>query len=257
MNDERETAEQQYTVGRLARLAGVTVRTLHHYDEIGLLVPTHRTRSGYRLYDRTDLERLHQIRLWRHLGVSLDRIRALLTEPNLDRRKALQEQRRALLERIDEDRKLVGTIDALLNPEDTVSDEQIFAGFDPQEHHDEAQRTWGDTDLWKESQRRMATYDQAQMAQMKAETNAPYAELAELRAQGQDPGSMPCRLAAERHRLAIDRWVYPCNSAQHLALATLYESDPRFARSIDAFGDDLTAYVTAAIRANAEASPTN
>lgn len=74
----------QHPVGEVARLAGVTVRTLHHYDEIGLLRPTGRSAAGYRLYDRADLERLQQILCYRELGFELDKIAAILDDPDTD-----------------------------------------------------------------------------------------------------------------------------------------------------------------------------
>ena len=240
----------EYTIGELARLARVTVRTLHHYDAIGLLRPSDRTESGYRLYTRAELERLHQIRLWRELGLSLDRIAALLDDRDFDRRTALEEQRDALLARIADDRALVSTIEKMLK-EDAVSDKELFDGFDPEEHQDEAEKRWGGTSAWKESQRRYAGYTADQKRQMKEETSGPYARLQALREQGVSADSAQAMAAAEDHRLAIERWFYPCPTPVHLGLADLYEADPRFAASIDAHGEGLTTYVVAAIRANA------
>src|ERR1700730_9622060 len=81
------------TVGELSELAGVTVRTLHHYDEIGLLSPSDRSEAGYRLYSYADLERLQEVLVWRQLGFSLAEIKALLDEPGYDRGSALRRQR--------------------------------------------------------------------------------------------------------------------------------------------------------------------
>ena len=80
----------EYTVGRVAELAGVTVRTRHHYDEVGLLVPHGRTEAGYRQYDDADLQRLQQILYYRELGFALDRIAALLDDPDTDNNSHLQ-----------------------------------------------------------------------------------------------------------------------------------------------------------------------
>jgi DNA-binding transcriptional MerR regulator len=88
-----------YRVKDVARLAKVTVRTLHHYDEIGLLVPSSRNESGYRLYAEDDLQRLQQILLWRELGFPLEEIRRILDDPGFDRRKALLAQRKELVAR--------------------------------------------------------------------------------------------------------------------------------------------------------------
>src|SRR5687768_15410526 len=90
------SSERYYTVSEVSRLANVTVRTLHHYDEIGLLVPLHRTEAGYRLYSRDDLVRLREILLFRQLGFSLEAIALLVEETPQRRRRALIEQRQVL-----------------------------------------------------------------------------------------------------------------------------------------------------------------
>src|SRR5690606_3519634 len=120
-----------YTVGEVARLARITVRTLHHYDEIGLLVPSQRSESGYRLYTAEDLTRLHQILLFRALGFSLESIRGLLDDPRADRRRALQEQRQALLDRIEQTRSLIAAVDDALRALDggvEMDAEKLFEG---------------------------------------------------------------------------------------------------------------------------------
>src|SRR5687767_4758516 len=94
----RTGAAGGWRVGEVARLAHITVRTLHHYDEIGLLAPSGRSESGYRRYSEADLQRLHQILLFRELGFPLDAIQQLLDDPAFDRRKALESQREMLVE---------------------------------------------------------------------------------------------------------------------------------------------------------------
>ena len=104
-----------YTVGEVARLAGVTNRTLHHYDEIGLLTPSGRTPSGYRLYDRKDLERLQEILYFRELGFGLEEIRTAVTDPAHDRGEAFRQQRNLLLEHIERLESLVSSLDAAID----------------------------------------------------------------------------------------------------------------------------------------------
>jgi DNA-binding transcriptional MerR regulator len=89
-----------YSVGQVASLTGVTVRTLHHYDDIGLLSPRGRTRAGYRLYDGADVDRLMRVMAYRELGLSLDDIAAVLDDPGRDRRTVLREQHALLVRRL-------------------------------------------------------------------------------------------------------------------------------------------------------------
>src|SRR5688572_7769781 len=100
-----------YTVGRVAEFAGVTVRTLHHYDEIGLLSPSDRSRTGYRRYDDLDLQRLQQIMYYRELGFSLEEIATILDDPHADARAHLRRQHELLSERITKLQKMVYAIE--------------------------------------------------------------------------------------------------------------------------------------------------
>src|SRR5688572_1549525 len=90
------TVPHTYRVADVARQSGVSIRALHHYDAIGLLVPTGRTEAGYRLYTDADLLRLQQILIGRELGFSLDEIKRSLNDPRFDHRQALLEQRERL-----------------------------------------------------------------------------------------------------------------------------------------------------------------
>ena len=128
-----DTDARTYTVSEAARLAHVTVRTLHHYDAIGLLVPSQRSASGYRLYTDADLRRLHQILLLRELGFPLETIRKVLDDPSYDRATALREQREVLVERIRRTESVVRAIDHALDALERGTEmepERLFEGFE-------------------------------------------------------------------------------------------------------------------------------
>src|SRR5688572_18251324 len=132
-SNRKAMVESGWTVGQLAELARVTVRTLHHYDEIGLLVPSGRSRAGYRLYAEADLRRLHQILLFRELGFTLEAIQQLLDDPDFDRRQALEKQRELLAERLGQTEAILRGIDralAELNGEGAMKSEELFEGFE-------------------------------------------------------------------------------------------------------------------------------
>jgi DNA-binding transcriptional MerR regulator len=126
-----------FTVSQVSRLAHVTVRTLHHYDEIGLLVPSQRTDKGYRLYTEADLQRLQQVLLFKELGFALDAIASLIDEPAAERRAALLNQREKL--RV-ERRKTEAVLRAIetaihaLEGDDTMDEKKMFDGFAEFEH---------------------------------------------------------------------------------------------------------------------------
>jgi MerR family transcriptional regulator, thiopeptide resistance regulator len=244
-----------YQVRDVARLSGVSVRALHHYDEIGLLRPSGRSGAGYRLYSDADLLRLQQILVGRELGLSLVEIRRSLDDPRFDRRTALAEQRRQLLERIDQTARMVRAIDTALGVVDpgglgeTMDRSTLFEGFDPAKYETEVKERWAETDAYRESKRRRAGMTADDWRQANAEQATVYVELAAEQAAGRGPEDPVVAALVERHRLAIDRWFYPCSPEMHGRLADLYESDARFAATIDGHGQGLTPFLVAAIRA--------
>ena len=129
----------------------------------------------------------------------------------------------------------------------------VFDGFDPSRYEDEARQRWGGT-AFDEAEQRTKRYTPDDWKALKAEQEAVYgAAFAALKA-GKAPSSDEAMDIAERHRLSIDRWFYPCSHTMHQGLASMYESDDRFRQSIDTHGEGLTTFLAEAIRANAERS---
>ena len=207
------------------------MRTLHHYDRIGLLVPSRRSEQGYRLYDYGDLERLRQIRLLCDLRFSLDAIRQLLDAPAYDRRSALVAQRELLRERQKRTDRIIRGVDRALTAmeEETEMDRtEMFEGleeFDHEQYRDEAEERWGDTDAYKESMRRTRRYGKNEWARIREEGETVVARLAELMAEGGRAAGRAAMDLAEEHRCHIDRWFYPCNHHMHRCLAEMYTDD--------------------------------
>ena len=243
-----------YTVGEVARMAGVTVRTLHHYDDIGLLAPTGRTASGYRLYGDADIDRLRDILAYRELGLGLEEITEALASVD-GSLSTMARARDRMLERIEHLRAIVGTIDAAIAAErkgTTMTAEEklsVFGDFDPAEHADEARERWGGTDAYRESARRTATYEPADWERIKAEGDHIYADAARLAAEGADITGPEARALVESHRDHISDNFYECTPQIHVGLGQMYEADERFARSIDRAGDGAATFLSQAIAA--------
>ena len=134
---------------------------------------------------------------------------------------------------------------------DTVDTKDLFDGFDPSKYEEEAKARWGNTDAHAESKKRAQRYTKEDWKNLEAEQSAIYAAAAAAMEAGKDPGSEEAMDIADRHRLSIDRWFYPCSVAFHERLAAMYEGDARFAENIDKHGAGLTTFLAEAIRANA------
>jgi DNA-binding transcriptional MerR regulator len=245
-----------YQVKETARIAGVSVRTLHHYDEIGLLVPQRRTAAGYRVYGEAELMRLQQKCIGRELGLPLEEIRRALDEPDFDHVRTLKAQRSWLMSRAQTTAAMIRAVDAALamleHPtENTMNAKQLFDGFDASKYEAEAKQRWGETDAYAESKKRASKFNAADWQRVHAEQAAIFTAAAAALQAGKPPEDESVLDLAERHRQYIDRWFYPCSAAMHCALAQMYENDSHFAETIDKFAPGLTQFLSAAIRENA------
>jgi DNA-binding transcriptional MerR regulator len=199
------------TVGEVAQLAGATIRTLHHYDQIGLLSPSERSDAGYRLYSRSDLERL---------GAT---VRAL-------------------------DAALAACRDGT-----EIKETEMFEGFDHTEYAEEARERWGETEAYRESARRTASYGDAEWSEIRTEADAVERDFAALMEAGEPADGEPACAVAERHRQHITRWFYPVGPEMHRNLAEVYVLDQRFTAHYEDLALGLAGYVRDAIAANAAA----
>src|SRR3954463_5877303 len=166
-----------WTVGELARLSGVTVRTLHHYDRIGLVRPSRRTAAGYRDYTAPDLDRLHRVLVYRELGFPLEEVASLLDDPDADPAAHLRRQHRLLRDRLERTQAMVAAVEKemearqmgiSLTPEERF---EVFGEQDPSQYAAEAEERWGDTEAWTQSQRRTAAYTKEDWLRIKAEAD--------------------------------------------------------------------------------------
>ena len=246
-----------WTVGQVADLFGVTVRTLHHYDEIGLLVPSERSPAGYRLYTDGDLTRLQQVVVYRRLEMPLDEIATLL-EGGEDAADHLRRQRDTVMQRLGELTELVAAIDRALEremseqPATTEDLKELFGDGFEDEYQQEAQERWGETDAWKQSQSRTERYTKADWAKVKAEADAINAAFVAAQSAGEPATSGAAMDAAEQHRLHIHDRFYDLDHTFHRGLADMYVADPRFMKTYEDIAPGLAAYVRDAIHANAD-----
>lgn len=257
MSGVSENRESRLTVGEVARLVGVSVRTLHHYDEIGLVAPSGRTPSGYRSYSAVDVERLHRVLTYRELGFPLEEIATLLDDPSVDAVAHLRRQRKLLEQRIDRLHQMAAAVERMMEAQTmgiqlTPAEQREIFGDDWQgeEYAAEAEQRWGETDAWKQSQARSAKFSKADWQQIKTEADALEADLAAALAEGVPTGDERAAALAERHLEGLRRH-YDCGYDMQVCIAQTYVSDERFRKHYDDIAPGLAQYVHDVIVANA------
>jgi DNA-binding transcriptional MerR regulator len=251
-----------FTVSDVARLSGVSVRALHHYDEIGLLKPAQVGENGYRYYGQDELLRLQQILFHRELGFPLEEIRKVLDAPGFDRIAALREHRSRLMAEARRYRALVKTLDDTLAAlhGDTVVDEQaMYRGFDPERQAEyEAwlvEKYGGSMQAhMDEAKSRTKGWSQADFDRSQAEVEAIEADMAQAMIHGLPANSEAVRGVVRRLHGWVGRsWNRPPTKEAFTGLGQLYQEHPDFRARYDGRASGLTDYMAEAMRAFAEA----
>ncbi len=246
-----------YSVGQVAGFAGVTVRTLHHYDEIGLLSPSGRSHAGHRRYGDADLDRLQQIRFYRELGFPLDEIAVLLDDPDTDPMEHLRRRHRVLSDRIAELQQMAAAVERAmearklginLTPEEKF---EVFGKEDPEQYADEVYERWGQTEAYRESQRRVSSYTKEDWLRIKAEQEDWSRRFVAVMDSGAPADGEAAMDLAEEHRQQICRHFYQCGYEIHTGLAGMYLADDRFKAYFESIKPGMAQYMHDAMLANA------
>ena len=240
----------KYSVQQLSILAGVSVRTLHHYDRIGLLKPAERTEKGYRIYTKTELLKLQQILFYKTLDFTLKEIAAILNDPDFDLIKALEFHQVELSKRADHLTQLlitVGkTLHSLKNKKDMISDKELYEGFSPEEidaMRNEVKKKWGADELLAVENRIQALgKDGWNDHKAKGEAiNQLLAELMDL-----NPADIQVQQAIALHFQHLN-FYYKVSKERYEGLGKMYVEDERFKAHYDKYRDGLAIFLRDAI----------
>lgn len=238
------------TVKQVAKLAGISRRTLHYYDHIGLLVPQQVTTAGYRLYGQQDLEKLQQILFFKEMGFSLDQIKKIMENPDFDIQAALRQQLEVLelkkkrLEKLIElmERRLKGELDMSFKEFGT---EEINAARE--RYQKEAEEKWGHTEAYRQSMARTKKYSSSDWTRINSEAEHIYLGLAAK--MDRPPDSKEVMDLISRWQQHISKYYYDCSLDVLAGLGQAYVSDARFTKNIDKYGQGLAAFMSKAIEA--------
>jgi DNA-binding transcriptional MerR regulator len=239
-----------YTIKQLANLAGVSVRTLHYYDEIGLLKPTSVGANGYRHYEREALMKLQQILFYRELDMRLEQIKAILDNPNFDVLRALGGHKVALQARAERLTRLVQTVDNtidLMKGKDHMNANGLFEGFSEEEQDDyarEAEQAY-DPETVKTSNRKWKAYPPEEKKRILADGKAIFVDLTAAISKGAESAEVQA-IIARWHQNMQNFWSP--NDEQLVGLAELYDADGRFRANFDRLDPKLAEFMRESVK---------
>ena len=237
-------------IKEFAELTGVSVRTLHYYDEIGLLKSCYvDEQNGYRFYDEASLERMQEILFYRELDFPLKSIAEILASPNYDKQKALAEQKRLLTLKKARLERLIAALEQAEKGEITMSafDNSEYENA-RQQYEDEAKQRWGGTDAYKESQAKTAGYSKEKWNNVLTGMNSLFAEFAECKKCGESAGNEKVQQLVKQLQDYITANFYHCTNDILAGLGQMYVCDERFKNNIDRNGEGTAEFVSEAIK---------
>lgn len=244
-----------FTVKQLSKLAGITPRTLHHYDEIGLLKPSRVGDNGYRYYGEDAVLRLQQILFYRELDIPLDDIKKIMGRRDYDVMGALQSHKEALSKQAVRINRLIQTVDNTINHlkgNKTMSNENLFEGFSEEQQEkyaQEAEKIY-DPETVRESNRKWKAYSAAKKEAILAEGSAIYNDMIAVIPKGAN--SAEVQAIVERWRKHMDYFWTP-NLEQLLGIANGYTDDPRFKANFDKMDPRLAEFMRDAVKVYVDA----
>ena len=224
-------------IKEFAELTGVSVRTLHYYDEIGLLKPSEvDAQNGYRFYDEKSLVRMREILFYRELDFSLKTIAEILSSPGYDKQQALSRQRKLLLSKKERLEQLIAAIDSVEKGEGFMTTNNDYEAL-KNKYAEEVKQRWGNTDAYKENQQRDTDFSKA-AALLDAELNRS----------GILPNDEPAKVQVEKLQQCITDNFYTCTNEILAGLGQMYVVDERFKTNIDKHGEGTAEYISACIK---------
>ena len=230
-------------IKEFAQQIGVSVRTLHYYDEIGLLKPSEvDAQNGYRFYDERSLERMQEILFYRELDFSLKTIAQILSSPDYDKQQALTRQRKLLLAKKERLERLIDALDSMEKGEGFMKPDNEYEDL-KNKYAEEVRQRWGSTDAYKESQQRNTDFSQAASL-----LDAVFEEFAELDRSGISPDDEAAKIQVEKLQRCITDNFYTCTNEILAGLGQMYAADVRFKNYIDKHGEGTAEFVSQCIK---------
>lgn len=242
-----------YKINEVSKLTGVSIRMLHHYDKIGLLSPSKRTDSNYRLYNNKDISRLYQILLFKELEFPLQDIKHLLDDPAFDKEEVFKLQRNLILKKKQRLERILESIDDTIeNIGGNTLSKNNFKSFNYEEvknhqkkYIEEIEKRYGKAEAYQESQEKTSKYSKNDWENIMEEAGVIYEALSRL--MDKDASDKMVQELIEKWRNHISTHFYNCTIEIFRGLAFMYVGDERFTKNIDQYGQGLAKFMSDAM----------
>ena len=233
-------------IKEFAKYTGVSVRTLHYYDEIGLLTPAYVDKfTGYRFYDENSILRMQEILFYRELDFSLKSIKIILSAPDYDKEKALNEQKKLLVLKKERLERLISAIDSAKKGENIMN---AFDNTEFENYKDEVKEKWGQTDAYNEYTEKTKGYSKDNFNAMGEGLENILEEFAVCMNGGSSPDSTDAQVIVEKLQSYITENFYTCTNEILAGLGQMYVADERFKNNIDKHSLGTAEFVSKAIK---------
>jgi DNA-binding transcriptional MerR regulator len=240
-----------YKIKEVSTIAGISVRTLHHYDHIGLLTPTIVEDNGYRKYSEDDIDKLQQILFFKELGISLKEIKDILYHPNFDNMHALKMHKKLLLEKKNRLEQIIRSVDNTIqsmNGGSKMDKKDMFKPFDmtkieeqQKKYAEETKEKYGQTDAYKQSVKKTSQYGEADWKRIYEQGNKNYERMVKAMHLGPEDEKVQDIVADMRQHISDN--FYDCTIEIFRGLGDLYVNDPRFTKNIDKHKQGLSQFL--------------
>ncbi|GMQ59170.1 MerR family transcriptional regulator [Vallitalea sediminicola] len=231
------------TVKEVSKIAGISVRTLHYYDEIGLLKPKTISDSGYRIYSDDELETLFQILFFKELDFKLDKIKEIISNPGFNKEEALKQHKKLLLEKKKRLDNIISSIDTSLKKGFDKKMMNLFSMENYEKYKEEAIEKYGDTAV--DSYKKTSKYSKKKWEEIMNEANTIYSNLADN--MDKDVSDSYVQQLIGQWKTHITTYYYDCNLEIFRGLGQLYVADERFTKNIDKTKKGLASYMKEAM----------
>ena len=232
-------------IKEFAIATGVSIRTIHYYDEIGLLTPAYVDKiTGYRYYDENSIIRMQEILFYRELDFSLKSIKEILTSPNYDKNKVLNEQKELLILKKERLEKIIFAIDAAIKGENVMS---VFDNSEFEKYKNEVKEKWGQTEAYKEHSEKTKTYSKEKWNNLASGMDQIMAMFSVCMKNGSEANSAEAQELVRKLQNHISENYYHCTNEILASLGGMYIADERFKNNIDKHAIGTAEYISKAI----------